>query len=256
LVARTIVGAEMRSNFPVLHTGGLPHADSLGVPSWLQWLVVALALGIAGWLVLDARTQRRSCPAPDPVERVRQDKPGTVHARERLVRTTTVTRPKRVAASPPVSTTATRSPPRLLVLLVGFAAGWVALDRVRGVDTLGNFIKTDGAAQVARLGFSFAALLWVGAALAPVAPRGSALAFTIAGAIGTFLATASSWERRLEWWGATAVLNDWGGLPYWAAAAFALALLALAAGRYQPRRRTLSSPDPGTIPAADSAERV
>jgi hypothetical protein len=247
----------MRSNIPVLHTGGLPHADSLGVPTWLQWLVVALALGIAGWLVLDARTQRRSRPASDPVERVQQpDQPASAPTRERLIRTTTLTQPKKVARSQPVATSATLSPPRLLVLLVGFAAGWVALDRVRGVDALGNFIKTDGAAQVARLGFAFAALLWVGAALAPVAPRGSALAFTVAGAIGTFLATPSSWERRLEWWGATAVLNDWDGLPYWAAAAFALALLALAAGRYQPRRRAISSPNQGTFPAADSAERV
>lgn len=188
----------MRSNLPVLHGGGLPHSDTLGVPFWLQWLIIVLALGIAGWLVLDARTQRRSRPAPGPIERVDQDDSGTVPARERLVKTTRLTQPKRVAHSQPVTTTTPLSPPRLLILLAGFAAGWIALDRVRGVDALASFIKTDGAAQVARLGFSFAALLWVGAALAPVAPRGSALAFGVAGAIGAFLATASSWERRLE----------------------------------------------------------
>jgi hypothetical protein len=246
----------------ILHGGGLPHADTLGVPVWLQWLVVGIALAIAGWLVVDARQQRRTQPrsTPGPVEHIEQTERAdttTSPTRERLVRTDAIaqaTRPKRVVQPRPVATTTPWSPPRLLVLLAGFAAGWIALDRVRGVDALGSFIKTDGAAQVARLGFSFAALLWVGAALAPVAPRGSALAFGVAGAIGTFLATASSWERRLEWWGATAVLNDWDGLPYWAGAAFVLALLTLAAGHYQPRRGARTSLNGGTIPAADSAK--
>ncbi|MEA2597266.1 MAG: hypothetical protein QOF01_3735 [Thermomicrobiales bacterium] len=215
------------------HPSDLPHADALGVGSWLQWLVVAVALGIGGWLVLDARAERRSG---------RGETPETSDA---------------VAAPPPVNvtslgTSSTLNPPGLLVLVAGFAAGWVALDRVRAVDALASFIRTDGAAQVARLGFCFAALLWVGAALAPVAPKGAALAFGVAGVIGVFLATAASWERHLEWWGAATVLDAWERLPLWVGGAFVLALLAVGAGRFQPGRAVRSS-GPGTIPAAGSS---
>ncbi|HKG25473.1 MAG TPA: hypothetical protein VKB09_07475 [Thermomicrobiales bacterium] len=228
---------------PVAHTGGLPHADSLGVPVWLQWLVV------------DARLDRRSRPSPAPPVKEATSTEATTHpaSRERLVRATAAPRPRLAQAQRPGAATGQLSPARLLVLLVGFTAGWVALDRVRAVDALANFLRTDGAAQVARLGFAFAALLWVGAALAPVAPRGSALAFGVAGAIGTFLATASTWERRLEWRGAASVLNAWDRLPLWAGAAFALALFSLLAGRYRPGRRSVREAASGTIPAADSA---
>jgi hypothetical protein len=233
------VGVEMRTSALLFHPSNLPHSDSLGVPTWLQWLVVVLALAIGGWLVLEARADRRARPEPAAPERDDADNPP---ARDRLVRVTSVARPPTVA--PSGATPGLMSPPRLLVLLIGFAAGWAALDRVRAVEALATFIRTGGAAQVARLGFCFAALLWVGAALAPVAPRGAALAFDTAGAIGTFLATASRWERRLEWWGANAVLKEWDRLPVWAVGAFLLALLALAAGRY---RR-----DSGTVHARHS----
>jgi hypothetical protein len=102
---------------------------------------------------------------------------------------------------------------------------------------MGNFIRTDGAAQVAQLAFAFAALLWVGGALAPVAPRGAIAILVIAGAIGTFLSVPDRWEVRLEWWGAQSVLDAWSSRPLWAGGAFCLALLTLIAERFRPRRR-------------------
>src|SRR5689334_11437356 len=94
--------AGMVSRLPVLHGGGLPHADSLGVPVWLQWLVVVLALAIAGWLVLDARGQRRSQPVSTPVEAEPAKGPA---GRERLVRVSAPPRPKPVVVPKPVATT-------------------------------------------------------------------------------------------------------------------------------------------------------
>jgi hypothetical protein len=177
--------------------------------------------------VLEARADRRS-RSDDHRDPDGEDSP----SQGRLVRV----RPFTPTRSKPIrSTVPERSlnPPGLLVLLIGLTAGWTAIDRVRAIDMLAGFIRTDGAAQVVRLGFSFAALLWVGAALAPVAPRGAAIAFAVAGAIGAFLAMPSQWERRLEWWGAGAVLHTWDHRAFWAGGAFVLSALALAAGRYR-----------------------
>lgn len=128
------------------------------------------------------------------------------------------------------------NPIRVLALLLGLGAGALALDRARAVEALASFISTPGGLNASRLGFSFAALLRVGGALAPTAPRASAAVFAIATMIGIFLATASRWEERLEWWGAEYVLTAWEQLPLWAVAAAGLALLALAGWWYRPRR--------------------
>jgi hypothetical protein len=215
--------------FAVLfHPSNIPHSDTLGVPTWLQWSVLAIALAIGGWLVFEARADRRGRAGQEvPTTSDATDRPAT----ERLVRRTSTARPRPVPAD--AAPEVPLNPPGVLVLVIGFVAGWFALDRVRAVDVLAGFIRTNGVDRAVRLGFCFAALLWVGAALAPVAARGAALAFGSAGVIGIFLATPSRWERRLEWWGAGAVLNSWDHRPYWAAGAFALAVLALAAGRYR-----------------------
>jgi hypothetical protein len=229
-------------SFAVLyHPSNVPHSDTLGIPTWLQWLVLAIALVIGGWLLIAARTERR-----ENVDRRAaaigdgDDRPAT----GRFVRTALDTRPRpaQTKAAPRVPV----NPFGLFALLIGFLAGWFALDRVRAVDALAGFIRTGGADKVVRLGFCYAALLWVGAALAPVAARGAALAFAAAGVIGTFLATPSRWERRLEWWGAGAVLNAWDHRAYWAAGAFGLALLALAGDR--------SRRGAGTVRAAPSPQ--
>jgi hypothetical protein len=86
------------------------------------------------------------------------------------------------------------------------------------------------------LGFALAALFLVGGALAPTAPRASAVAFAAAAGLAAFLASALRWEERLEWWGARYVLTAWERLPLWAAGGVALALLALGGWAYRPRR--------------------
>jgi hypothetical protein len=222
------------------HPSSVPHSDALGVPIWAQWAVVGLVAALGIWLIVDARTDRaRSAAAPPPepdrppAPAARPDEPLTSN---RLVRADAVAQPVARARPTPAAASGGASPLGVLVLLFGFAAGWVVLDRVRAVEALASFLRTDGAAQVARLGFAFAALLWVGGALAVVAPRGAILAFAVAGAIGVFLATASRWESRLEWWGASAGLQGWDRLWLWAGFAFALAVLSYAAGRYRPRR--------------------
>jgi hypothetical protein len=207
------------------------------MPWWMQWTVVLAVVAIGGWLVVTARMERQSRAAESPndtVEAAASASPST-SGRPRLVKT-----------SVPVARTQTRvrvterargfNPMQLFVTVFGFAAGWVAIDRVRAVDTMGNFIRTDGAAQVAQLAFAFAALLWVGGALAPVAPRGAIAILLIAGAIGTFLSVPDRWEVRLEWWGAQGVLNAWSSRPLWAGGAFCLALLTLIAERFRPGR--------------------
>jgi hypothetical protein len=223
------------------HPSSVPHSDALGVPIWAQWVVVGLVGALGIWLIVDARSDRaRSVPDAPPPDADRP--PAPAHPADeplpsnRLVRADVVVRP--VVRPSGVTTEASggANPLGVLVLLFGFVAGWVVLDRVREVEALASFLRTDGAAQVARLGFAFAALLWVGGALAVVAPRGAILPFAVAGAIGVFLATASEWESRLEWWGASAVLQGWDRLWLWAGFAFALAILSFAAGRYRPRR--------------------
>lgn len=128
------------------------------------------------------------------------------------------------------------NPIRVLALLLGLGAGALALDRARAVEALASFISTPGGLNASRLGFSFAALLLVGGALAPTAPRASALVLALATVTGIFLATASRWEERLEWWGAEYVLTAWEQLPLWTVAAAGLALMALAGWWYRPRR--------------------
>jgi hypothetical protein len=183
----------MPTNLPLLHPSSLPHSDTLGVPTWLQWLVVAIALAIGGWLVLEARADRRARSAGEPAaSEGEEDGPSS----RRLVRAKPAA-PSQKTSRPAAATRGSLSPPSLLVLVIGVVAGWSAIDRVRAVDALAGFIRTDGAAQVVRLGFCFAALLWVGAALAPVASRGAAVACGVAGVIWTFLTVPSRWARRL-----------------------------------------------------------
>lgn len=223
-----------------LHPADLPHAETLGVSWWVQWGVVLAVVAIGAWLVVDARRERRSRTmdlnrGSDPVQISDAQSPDAMTP-ERLVRRVTPEARGRSRVRQTAGGTGF-NPVQLVVTTVGFAAGWAAIDRVRAVDTMGNFVRTDGAAQVARLGFACAALLWVGAALAPVAPRGAAVAFTLAGAIATFLAVPDRWEVRLEWWGAGSVLEAWSSRPLWAGFAFLLALLTVLAERFRPRRR-------------------
>jgi hypothetical protein len=127
------------------------------------------------------------------------------------------------------------NPIRILTLFLAVGTGILALDRARAVEALATFIRTGGGLNASRLGFAFAALLLVGGALAPTAPRLAALVLLAAAGTGAFLATAGRWEERLEWWGAEYVLTAWTNLPLWAAGAFGLALLALVGWRYRAR---------------------
>jgi hypothetical protein len=157
-------------------------------------------------------------------------------ARARLMARNTTDRPTSLlvmGAEPPAS--GWLNPVRVLTLLLGVGAGILALDRARAVEAIASFIGTGGGLNASRLGFAFAALLLVGGALAPAAPRVAALVFLAGAAVGVVLATAGRWEERLEWWGAEYVLTAWTRLPLWSVASFGLALLALAGWRYRPR---------------------
>jgi hypothetical protein len=301
----------------LLHPGGVPHSDALGLPTWLQWLIVLIAAALGGWLIVDARGMRKRSTQPEdePFE-LFAEIPESVPTRERLVASTVLTaRPvaskpatKRQPAQPAsteaktpagivelvagenqsippsplkrlfvitagsvrfndieLSTGASReiapgvastisvlgdtpataawveiadsrstriNPIGVLVFVLAIVAGWFALDRARAIEGLAIFFKTDGTVRVARLGFGFAALIFVGAAMVLVLPRVAAAIFALSALIGVFLAAAPRWESRLEWWGAAAVLADWHHLWLWAVGALGLALLALAADYY------------------------
>jgi hypothetical protein len=222
----------------LIHPGdNLPHSDALGVPGWLQW-VVGLAVIAAGvWAVIDARPAKRALaetsPEPEPEER----------GRERLVATSVLSEPRRPAErrtwGPVVGRLQLAARPLLFV--TGGLFGWYALDRARSVEAFAGFIGSAGTDHAARLAFAFAALFWVGAALALVAPRGAALAFAGAAGIGLALATASRWEERVEWWGIGAAADRWPNAGAWSALAFALALVSLLAGWRRPGTRDFTS---------------
>lgn len=209
----------------LLHPGdNIPHSDALGAPAWLQW-GVGLAIIAAGiWVVFDARRARHAPiqAAPEP------------HAEStgaRLVAGNLLTQPRRAEArdwSPLLGRIQTALRP--LLSLIGGVLGWDAIDRARAVEAFAGFVGSNGANNAAQLAFALAALFWVGAALALVAPRGAALAFAGSGGVGLLLATASRWEERLEWWGVAAAAGQWEDVGVWSAIAFGLALISLLAG--------------------------
>src|SRR3954452_23172212 len=86
----------------LLHPGGVPHSDALGLPTWLQWLIVLIAAGLGGWLIVDARGMRKHSKQPedDPFE-LFAEVPESVPARERLVASTVLT--ARPAAAKPAT---------------------------------------------------------------------------------------------------------------------------------------------------------
>lgn len=212
----------------LLHPGdNLPHSDALGVPGWLQWLVCLAVIAAGLWAVVGARLEQRRAPLP-----ATQPEPSASDAgRERLVNTELLPPPRR-AAPRERSGTIRRIQTALRGLLfgLGWILGWYALDRARSVEAFAGFIGSPGTDNAARIAFAFAALFWVGAALALVAPRGAALAFAGASVLGLVLACANRWEARVEWWGATAAAEQWDGRWLWTGLAAALALLSVLAG--------------------------
>lgn len=220
----------------LIHPGdNLPHSDTLGMPGWLQW-VVGLAIVAAGvWVAVDARASARAVVDASP-----EPRPDT--RRERLVATAVRApspRAQRRDWSPLIERV--RRAVRPLLLLIGGLLGWYALDRARSVETFAGFVGSPGTDHAARLAFACAALFWVGAALALVAPRGAALAFLGSGGIALLLATASRWEERIEWWGVAAAAGQWEDAGAWGALAFGLAAVAIFAGWRRPERRDLTS---------------
>jgi hypothetical protein len=136
----------------LLHPGGVPHSDALGLPTWLQWLIVLIAAALGGWLIVDARGMRKRSTQPedDPFE-LFTEVPESVPARERLVASTVLTArpaatkpaPKRHSAQPATTETGTQTaivelasgenqtiPPSLRRRLVVITSGTVRFDDV------------------------------------------------------------------------------------------------------------------------------
>jgi hypothetical protein len=217
---------------PVLHGGGLPHTDTLGVPGWVQWSVLALVAVVAAWLIRDGRRARqRSAPRPEPIRPV---VPQSTSTRSGLVKTAviaeSVARPPK--PRPAAVERAPVNPVGFLILVLAGIAGWMALDRARSVDALATFIRTPGGENAARLAFAVASLFWAAGVVAVVAPRLAAALFAIATGLLIALARAGDWERRLEWFGASAVLKSWSNLTLWCLISAGFAFLSLAAHFY------------------------
>jgi hypothetical protein len=186
---------------------------------------------VAGlWVVIGARLEQRRTPQ-EPAAPPEPAMPPTNSGRERLVNTELLAAPRRTTQRE-CSGVIRRVQAALRPLLFGLGAifGWYALDRAGAVEAFAGFIGSPGTENASRIAFAFAALFWVGAALALVAPRGAALAFAGAGALGLVLACADRWEARIEWWGANAAASQWNGRWFWTGLAVALALLSFLAG--------------------------
>ena len=182
--------------------------------------------------MIDSRLERRTIsPAPEP-----GPSPSNDEATEKLVKPELLAPPRQVNRRERSGLIRrVQLVLRPLIFVLGVIFGWYALDRARAVQAFAGFIGSPGTDNAARLAFAFAALLWVGAALAIVAPRGAALAFAGAGILGLVLASANRWEERIEWWGATAAANQWDDLWLWCVLAAILAVLSLLAEWGRPR---------------------
>lgn len=205
----------------LLHPSGIPHTDTLGIPPWVQWvLIVALAV-IAIWMAFDLRAAHRQ---PERSEAMPVD---GVTSSERLVAKVAIPEPKRrIAVEPSVARfRAGEVAPRATIAVSGLVFGWFAIDRARAVDSFASLIQSPGTNYAARLAIAIAALFWVGGALAFVSLPGAAIGFGSAGTIGFILVVADRWEARLELWGMSAAANRWSSLGTWSASAIAFAML-------------------------------
>jgi hypothetical protein len=129
------------------------------------------------------------------------------------------------------------NPVRVLAAVLGVGAGVQAMDRVREIMELDAMLGTEGTLQVSRVALWITVLFCVGGALAMPAPKLAAVALLGAAALSAFLAVASWWESKLEWWGAEYALTAWSNLWVWAGVGVGLAALALVGGWYRPRAR-------------------
>jgi hypothetical protein len=223
-----------------LHPGGFPHSDTLGVPGWVQWTVLIVVLSIGAWLIRDARIARRhSAPRPvqtsaaEPAAAVQRTSTRPSLVKAHVVAETTARRPPRIAReATQASSRVVVNPVGVLILALAGIAGWLALDRAHSVDALATFLRTPGAENAARLAVAVASLFWAGGVVALVAPRLAAALFALAGIVIGVLSTAAHWERRMEWFGASAVLKGWSSLETWAIVAVGFVLLSLIAYLY------------------------
>jgi hypothetical protein len=215
---------------PVLHGGGLPHTDTLGVPAWVQWTVLAVVALVAIWLIQDGRrARRRLAPRPEPARPIVSQSTQSGLVRSAVIAESIARPPK---PRPVAVERAPINPVGFLILVLAGIAGWMALDRARSVDALATFIRTPGGENAARLAFAVASLFWAAGVVAVVAPRLAAALFALAAGLLIALTRAADWERRLEWFGASAVLESWGNLVLWCLIAAGFALLSLAAHFY------------------------
>jgi hypothetical protein len=118
-------------------------------------------------------------------------------------------------------------PSRALTVTVSALMGWYGLDRARAVSDFAGFVGSDGTINAARLAFAFASLFWVAGSIVLFSLRGATVAFGLCGLVGAVLATATHWEQRIEWWGASAALREWPSIEWWSAGAFAMAAITI-----------------------------
>jgi hypothetical protein len=206
----------------------------------VQWTVLIVVFAVGAWLIRDARIARRQSapsdvrtarPEPAPVSAPQtSSRPSLVKAH--VVAEAAVRRPPVARTVTTASIRTTLNPIGVLILVLAGVAGWMALDRAHSVDALATFLRTPGAENAARLATAVASLFWAGGVVALVAPRLAAVLFALAGIVLVVLSTASHWERRMEWFGASAVLKGWSSLETWAIVAVGFILLSLIAHLY------------------------
>lgn len=199
------------------HPSFTPHADREWLSGLLMAFFVAAIFGAGVWAIVDAR--RRSAKEDAPVEQrgvLSLAEPAA--AGERLVRAGLLSGHRDEAERSAHAAQAGRfpRPVPVLIALIGLGAATSALMEARNLAVVAWFVGNADSVLLEMLGFGFAVLLFMAAALVIPAPRWAAGLFAMAASVGIALAAA-------QWMPGRGVFERWEWVPAWIAAAFGLA---------------------------------
>jgi hypothetical protein len=88
---------------------------------------------------------------------------------------------------------------RIVSLVAGLILGKFVLDDAQVVNFLAGLVDTGEARAVAFLAYLFTVVTFAGAVLAIPAPRGSSIAYVVAGCLGIYLGSSTWWRDAIVW---------------------------------------------------------